>query len=255
MKKQAFFLLVLAGWLAIGLQGKIAAGVASAAAGPRIQLAILLDTSGSMDGLIDQARSRLWKIVNELATARKNGQAPRLQVALYEYGQDGIPAAAGYLRRIVPLSDDLDRISEELFKLKTNGGEEYCGQVIQSAVRELEWSGDSGDLKMIVIAGNEPFTPGRDRLPRLVPRSHRPRHHRQHHFLRQLPGRAADGLEGRGRPGRRPVPGHRRRPDPAADQRPAGRRDRPPQPGTEPDLYRLRQGRRPAARRGRRSRT
>lgn len=128
--------------------------------GPRVQLAILLDTSGSMDGLIDQARSRLWKIVNELATAKKNGRAPRLQVALYEYGQDTIPAASGYLRRIVPLSEDLDRLSEELFRLKTNGGEEYCGRVIGSAVRELEWSGDGDDLKMIIIAGNEPFTQG-----------------------------------------------------------------------------------------------
>ncbi len=126
----------------------------------RIQLAILLDTSGSMDGLIDQARSRLWKIVNELATARKNGQAPRLQVALFEYGQSSIPAAQGYLRRIVPLSEDLDRVSEELFKLRTNGGDEYCGQVIQKAVRDLEWSRGNGDLKMIVIAGNEPFTQG-----------------------------------------------------------------------------------------------
>ena len=129
-------------------------------AGSRVQLAILLDTSGSMDGLIDQARSRLWKIVNELARAKKNGRPPRLQVALYEYGQDAIPAAAGYLRRIVPLSEDLDRLSEELFRLKTNGGEEYCGRVIESAVRELEWSGDGGDLKMIIIAGNEPFTQG-----------------------------------------------------------------------------------------------
>ena len=128
--------------------------------GSRIQMAILLDTSGSMDGLIDQARSRIWKIVNELAAARKNGQAPRLQVALYEYGQNSIPAAADYLRRIVPLSDDLDRISEELFRLRTNGGEEYCGRVIQAAVRELEWSGGGSDLKMIVIAGNEPFTQG-----------------------------------------------------------------------------------------------
>jgi hypothetical protein len=127
---------------------------------PEIQMAILLDTSGSMDGLIDQARSRIWKIVNELATAKKNGRVPHLQVALYEYGQSSIPAAAGYLRRIVPLSGDLDRISEELFKLSTNGGDEYCGRVIQEAVRGLEWSKGNNDLKMIVIAGNEPFTQG-----------------------------------------------------------------------------------------------
>lgn len=143
---------------ALGLGAKTFPDPATPA--PGIQLAILLDTSGSMDGLIDQARSRIWKIVNELATARKNGRTPRLQVALYEYGQSSIPAAQGYLRRIVPLSGDLDRVSEELFKLRTNGGDEYCGQVIRAATSGLDWSPGNGDLKMIVIAGNEPFTQG-----------------------------------------------------------------------------------------------
>ncbi len=156
MKKMSTLFLLLAVSMAIGLRGK----ELPATSGPRVQMAILLDTSGSMDGLIDQARSRIWKIVSELAKARRNGKAPLLQVALYEYGQNGIPAAQGYLRRIVPLSTDLDRVSEELFRLQTNGGEEYCGRVIRSAVRELEWSGRHDDLKLIVIAGNEPFTQG-----------------------------------------------------------------------------------------------
>jgi hypothetical protein len=158
MKKMVALLIVWTLATALGLQAKSFPAPAKPAAG--IQLAILLDTSGSMDGLIDQARSRIWKIVNELATARKNGRAPRLQVALYEYGQSSIPAAQGYLRRIVPLSGDLDRVSEELFKLRTNGGDEYCGQVIRAAASGLDWSTGSGDLKMIVIAGNEPFTQG-----------------------------------------------------------------------------------------------
>ena len=95
-----------------------------------IQLALLLDTSGSMDGLIDQAKSQLWKIVNELATSKKDGQQIDLNVALYEYGKQSIPADEGYLRNIVPFTQDLDKISDELFKLKTNGGDEYCGKVI-----------------------------------------------------------------------------------------------------------------------------
>ncbi len=128
--------------------------------GPRIQVAILLDTSGSMSGLIDQARTELWNMVNELATARRDGQAPTLEVALYEYGKSSIPASEGYIRMITPLTTDLDRVSDELFALTTNGGDEYCGQVIQSAVRGLAWSPDSRDLKMIFIAGNEPFTQG-----------------------------------------------------------------------------------------------
>ncbi len=126
-----------------------------------IQMAILLDTSGSMEGLIEQAKSQLWKIVNELALSKKNGKSPKLEVALYEYGKDSIPANEGHLRMIVPLTTDLDSISEELFKLKTNGGSEYCGRVIQSAVRGLQWSGSNDDLKVVFIAGNEPFTQGR----------------------------------------------------------------------------------------------
>jgi hypothetical protein len=125
-----------------------------------IQMAILLDTSGSMEGLIEQAKTQLWKIVNEMALAKKRGNVPKLLVGLYEYGKSTIPSSEGYIRMIVPLSEDLDRISEELFKLKTNGGQEYCGKVIQEASQALQWSRNNNDYKVIFIAGNEPFTQG-----------------------------------------------------------------------------------------------
>lgn len=127
---------------------------------PRIQLAILLDTSGSMEGLIEQAKSQLWNIVNELATARYKNLQPTLEIALYEYGNDGISAKDDYVRMIVPFTTDLDKVSEELFKLTTNGGEEYCGSAIQKAVNDLNWSNSNDDLKIIYIAGNEPFNQG-----------------------------------------------------------------------------------------------
>ncbi len=127
---------------------------------PVIQLAILLDTSNSMDGLIDQARTQLWRVVNEFGSARKNGVLPELQVALYEYGNDGLPQATGHIRRVLPFTTDLDKVSEELFALRTNGGQEYCGQVIAEAVRGLQWSASGEDLKVIFIAGNEEFTQG-----------------------------------------------------------------------------------------------
>src|ERR1043166_5499445 len=72
--------------------------VPTAAKKPVIQVAILLDTSNSMDGLIDQARTQLWRVVNEFATAKKNGIAPDLYVALYEYGNSGLSAEKGYIR-------------------------------------------------------------------------------------------------------------------------------------------------------------
>jgi hypothetical protein len=136
------------------------AAVDAAHSAPRVQIALLLDTSSSMDGLIDQARRQLWTVVNTFAKARRGSQLAQLEIALYEYGKSSLAAEGGYIRQIVPFTTDLDKVSEELFALKTNGGEEYCGKVIQQATRNLEWSKAKGDLKLIYIAGNEPFTQG-----------------------------------------------------------------------------------------------
>lgn len=125
-----------------------------------IKLGLLLDTSGSMNGLINQAQSQLWKIVNELAMAKCEGVKPELEIALYEYGNDGLPASEGYIRMVTPLTDDLDQISSDLFALTTNGGNEFCGHVIQTATNQLDWGVGNADLKLLFIAGNEPFTQG-----------------------------------------------------------------------------------------------
>jgi len=129
---------------------------------PRItvQIAILLDTSNSMDGLIAQAKTQLWNVVNEFVRAKKDGRPPAIQVALFEYGKQTLSPSEGFVRLILPLTDDLDRVSEELFALKTNGGDEYCGWVIRDAANRLEWSRSSDVYKAIFIAGNEPFTQG-----------------------------------------------------------------------------------------------
>lgn len=127
---------------------------------PLVQIALLLDTSGSMEGLINQARSQLWKIVNEFINAKSEGRRPELQVALYEYGKSSLTPQSGWIRQIQPFTTDLDKISEELFALKTNGGEEFCGWVIKDATEQLSWSKSPKDYRAIFIAGNEPFTQG-----------------------------------------------------------------------------------------------
>lgn len=128
---------------------------------PKIQVVLCLDTSNSMDGLIDQAKSQLWKMVNELATTKKKGKTPDIELALYEYGNRNLDAAGGYIRQVVELTTDLDMISEKLFELKTDGGYEYCGWTIQEVTDSLVWSTSDKDLKLIIIAGNEPFTQGK----------------------------------------------------------------------------------------------
>ena len=127
---------------------------------PKIQIALLLDTSNSMDGLISQTKSQLWMLVNELGETDHNGQTPQIELALYEYGNSNVSVAKGYIRQVMPLSTDLDGVSEKLFALKTQGGQEYAGQVISTAVENLEWSDNPADMKLVIIAGNEPFTQG-----------------------------------------------------------------------------------------------
>ncbi|VAW09953.1 FIG00652135: hypothetical protein [hydrothermal vent metagenome] len=127
-----------------------------------VKIALLLDTSNSMDGLINQAKAQLWDIVNKFTYAKcGNDTRPTLQIALYQYGNDNLSSREGYIQQVLGFSSDLDEISEKLFSLTTNGGEEFCGEVIQTSLKQLDWGKNPDNLKMIFIAGNEPFTQGK----------------------------------------------------------------------------------------------
>jgi hypothetical protein len=127
---------------------------------PKIQVAILLDSSNSMDGLIDQARTQIWSVINALNKVTKNNKTPIIEVSLYHYGNDTLPSAEGFNRMLNELTTDLDQISENLFSIETNGGQEYAGWVIDSSIKQLKWSDKVDDFQVIFIAGNEPFSQG-----------------------------------------------------------------------------------------------
>lgn len=126
----------------------------------KIQMAILLDSSNSMDGLIEQTRTQIWQVVNALTKVTKDGEVPELEVALYHYGNDNLPSQEGFVRLLTGFTPELDLVSEKLFSIKTNGGQEYAGWVIRSALKELNWSKDPADFRVVFIAGNEPFDQG-----------------------------------------------------------------------------------------------
>jgi hypothetical protein len=126
----------------------------------KIQAAILLDVSNSMDGLIEQAKAQLWTMVNVMGKAKCNGETPKIEIALYEYGRDNNDLRKGYVKQIAPFTSDLDNLSQKLFQLTTNGGEEYCGYVIHTSLNELNWDTTSSNYKVIFISGNEDFLQG-----------------------------------------------------------------------------------------------
>ena len=117
-----------------------------------VDLCLCLDTSNSMDGLIDAARRKLWDIVNDLSRVQP---VPRLRVALLSYGNNGYAKDEGWVRTDAPFTEDLDFISQSLFALKTWGGEEYVGRVLDTALTRLKWSDDPKALRIAIVAGNE----------------------------------------------------------------------------------------------------
>jgi hypothetical protein len=128
---------------------------------PKIQAAILLDVSNSMDGLIEQAKAQLWNMVSTMGKAKCPGDiAPKIEIALYEYGRSTNDVSKGYVKEINGFISNLDSLSQNLFSLKTNGGDEYCGHVIYSSLQELTWDPAPENYKVIFIAGNEDFLQG-----------------------------------------------------------------------------------------------
>lgn len=119
---------------------------------PKIQLAICLDTSGSMEGLINSARQKIWTIVNDLDRATPT---PELRIALLSFGNDTHAPENGWVSIDVPFTEDLDIVSEKLFGLTTNGGTELVGRVISQATQELAWDKSDDTLRLVFVAGNE----------------------------------------------------------------------------------------------------
>lgn len=154
--KNAIMLTVTVVLVAVAWSG--IAEAAPAVQDKHIDLVICLDTSGSMRGLIESAKQKLWAVVNELATAKPR---PNLRVALYHYGNSGLKSSTGWVEQLCPLTDDLDSVYAKLFPLRTNGGEEYVARVVKAACDELDWNKDKDTLRMIFVAGNEAATQDR----------------------------------------------------------------------------------------------
>jgi hypothetical protein len=144
-------LTALAAFCAIGSTAA-ADTIAPAAQRRDVDLVIALDVSGSMDGLIESAKQRLWDITNELAQARPT---PALRVAILSYGRPSYGEQTGYVRVDLPFTADLDAVNATLFAFQTDGGDEYVARAIQTSLDKLQWSQDPNALQVVFVAGNE----------------------------------------------------------------------------------------------------
>jgi hypothetical protein len=127
---------------------------------PKIQAAILLDVSNSMDGLIDQAKKQLWNMVNVLSKVTCDGNIPTIEIALYEYGRTENNSNDGFVKQISPFTNNLDLLFKVLISLQTHGGDEFCGHVMYNSLLQLNWDNSANSYKVIFISGNESFLQG-----------------------------------------------------------------------------------------------
>ena len=158
----------------------IAAGICASARavpaneGKPIDVVICLDVSGSMEGLVASAKIKLWDIVNDLAKVKPT---PLLRVGLYSYGHTTYDPKAGWVRKEIDLTTDLDEVYKKLNGLTINGGEEYVARVCRDALVQQKWAEDKHSLKLIFVCGNEPVDQDKQvhlkDVAKLLPRSAR----------------------------------------------------------------------------------
>ncbi len=119
---------------------------------PRVEVAFVLDTTGSMGGLIQAAKEKIWSIASSMASAQP---APEIRMGLVAY-RDRQDA---YVTRVVDLSSDLDSVYATLMDFRAQGGgdgPESVNQALYDAVNGLSWSQDPQTYRVVFLVGDAP---------------------------------------------------------------------------------------------------
>jgi Mg-chelatase subunit ChlD len=119
---------------------------------PRIEVCFVLDTTGSMSGLIEGAKEKIWSIANEMIAAKPT---PELKLALIGYRDRGDE----YVTKHTDLTADIDAIHARLMEFTAGGGgdgPESVNQALHEAATKISWSDDREVLKLVFLVGDAP---------------------------------------------------------------------------------------------------
>ncbi|GAB5527118.1 MAG: hypothetical protein Roseis2KO_49900 [Roseivirga sp.] len=125
----------------------------------KIQLCLVLDVSGSMDGLLYQAQTQIWSLLDYAQSFTRRSRETVVEVALITVGNGVTHEAEDYIALISPFTSKRDTLADRLFLLKIEGSSEQYGNAIQQALNRLEWD-DKSEFKRIIVLGNESFDQG-----------------------------------------------------------------------------------------------
>jgi Mg-chelatase subunit ChlD len=119
---------------------------------PRIDVVFVLDTTGSMGGLIQTAKEKIWSIATTMASAQ---QTPEIRIGLVAYRD----RSDAYVTKVVDLSDDLDSVYATLMDFQADGGgdtPESVNKALYDAVHQMSWSEQDQAYKVIFLVGDAP---------------------------------------------------------------------------------------------------
>jgi Mg-chelatase subunit ChlD len=119
---------------------------------PRIEVCFVLDTTGSMGGLLEGAKQKIWSIANEMISAQPT---PELKLGLIGYRDRG----DDYVVKSFSLTDDIDAIYGHLREFQAGGGgdtPESVNEALAEAIQKMPWSSDKKVLKIIFLVGDAP---------------------------------------------------------------------------------------------------
>ncbi|MES2738126.1 MAG: vWA domain-containing protein [Verrucomicrobiota bacterium] len=119
---------------------------------PMVEVTFVLDTTGSMDGLIDGAKQKIWSIANDIISAKPK---PLVRFGLVGYRDRG----DAYIIKRASLTDDLDAIHAQLQEFRADGGgdtPESVSEALHEAVTKMPWSTGDDVLKVIYLVGDAP---------------------------------------------------------------------------------------------------
>ena len=125
--------------------------VAAAKPAARIEVAFVLDTTGSMGGLIEGAKRRIWSIARQIGEGRPR---PDLHIALVGYRDVG----DAYVTRVFDLTSDMDAVSTNLAGFQAQGGgdgPEHVAAALHDAVSRVSWSKGPA-LRVVFLVGDAP---------------------------------------------------------------------------------------------------
>lgn len=117
---------------------------------PHIDLAFCIDTTGSMQGEIENVKAKTKELVAKLAGGKPS---PVIRVGLVAFRDQG----DDYVTKVFPFTEDIDKVVKDISSLKADGGgdePEAVNQALHASVNDLKWSGDKKTLKMLFLIGD-----------------------------------------------------------------------------------------------------